>query len=156
MPRKSQNNFAENAPIRGGGVNRTQTGGGRHVSRQPSFSSPAIDDRKHRARRGTLLAQFQIPKHKQGLVLNLPIVRRQMEWQRRVLILHSALALMATGKFSMRTASAALGISTSQICVWLKAYQERGADGLVPKYRYTTRPQGGETPQRFIPAGNQL
>jgi hypothetical protein len=112
-------------------------------ARRPAAPAPA---QKHvqparagrvplRKRRRSKKIHFHVPSRTQALLLNFPVVRDEMVFIYRLSQLRAALALLATGKFSMRTAADALDLLPSQLCVWLRGWRERGADALRPVRR---------------------
>lgn len=112
-------------------------------ARRPAAPAPA---QKHvqparagrvplRKRRRSRKVLFRVPSRTQALLLNFPVVRDQMAFIYRISQVRAALALLATGYFSLRTAARALDLPPSQLCIWLRGYRERGADALRPVRR---------------------
>lgn len=78
---------------------------------------------------------FRASRHEQLLFLDLPAVRRQRIWERRIVLMNAALAMLATGKFSLRGTATVLDVSASQLSVWLRDFREHGAAGIMPPDR---------------------
>ena len=130
MKSKSKTNFGDlPVSMRGRMPFTKQTGGQSPIARQPSFSRQRV-----KISRG-----FRIAPQHQILLMRFPAVRAEMEFCRRVPLVHAALALMMTGRFSLRAAAGVLGISASVLCVWLQKFQSEGAEGLRPKLRPSAR-----------------
>jgi hypothetical protein len=86
--------------------------------------------------------KFRAPRSVASILLQFPAVRAHMVWRERVVLVCAAKAMMAGGKFSLRTAAAALGLSVSQLCLWLQTHAASGDDGLRPKPRRTGKRHG--------------
>lgn len=75
-------------------------------------------------------APVALPARIVGGLLVVPAVLDEIEFNRRVVIVKSAIALVLHG-LSQNHAADALGVTRSRLCVWLQTYAE-GAEALRP------------------------
>lgn len=90
--------------------------------------------------------QFRLARSVKGAVLDLPEVRRYLEWQRRLFMVRTALALMESRLASMNRLARLFGIAPSGLCRFCQAYRRSGARGLYPKPMGKRPKSTGTTP----------
>lgn len=81
--------------------------------------------------------QFRVPREVQTMLITFPAVRAEIEFEYRVANVLAARALIANG-FSLNLAARSLGLSSSSLSVWLRAFAESGPAALRPKIRRRT------------------
>jgi hypothetical protein len=91
---------------------------------------------------GTKYFKVRLPVSQQLLFLNLPAVRRHIEWRERISQVMAAKALIATGHFSANTASSVVGMSQSSLSKWLIKFEEYGEKGLMEWWKINERASG--------------
>ncbi|MEI9863608.1 MAG: hypothetical protein WDN00_03440 [Limisphaerales bacterium] len=84
---------------------------------------------------GKSLWSFIYRARQQILVLSLPEVSRHLIFQRRVLIVRAATALISAG-LGHNLAAQVLNFPASTLCTLLKTFRERGEIGLLPQLKH--------------------
>jgi hypothetical protein len=78
--------------------------------------------------------RFPMPVPWQFLLLDVPEVRRAFLFERRVVIVHTARALVESGCLSLNAAAKLLDVPASWLCVMLQKYRDGGDESLLPKF----------------------
>jgi hypothetical protein len=106
--------------------------------RPQPHGEPSIPRRSRRKKRVKFLGRFKVPQKHQAIFLDLPVVRLQLCWQRRVMLMQAATAMLQTGYFSLNATARVLDVSSSQLSVLLRAFETGGAAAIMPKARHRT------------------
>ena len=146
MPRKGSTlkRFSVGAPLvlrgtRTGSMHSTDTHGRPVNSGRPTFLNvgdlPAKVtpvNRGSRAMRRRSI-RFTMPTSWQFLLLEVPAVRRAFLFERRLLIVNAARALVESHVLSLNAAARLFGIAPSILCVLIQRHRAGGDESLLPR-----------------------
>lgn len=110
----------------------------RHLHGAPApFLTPAMLPPRQRGSRAMRRRsiRFTMPTPWQFFLLDAPEIRRAFVFERRLLVVHAARALVDSGTCSLNAAARLLGIGASTLCCLIQRHKVGGDEALLPRFR---------------------